>query len=233
MENEEVRKQLYALAEEGYRKFSSALIPNIEADRILGVRLPALRQLARGIAKADWRSYLERAGDELFEEVMLQGMVIGYAKADIEVKLQAVERFVPKIDNWSVCDSFCVGWKIPPKHKDRVWGFLLPYLALPKEYDVRFAVVMLLNQYIDETYVERVLQQLNRVRHEAYYVRMAVAWALSVCFVKFPELTLEALKSGSWDDETYNRALQKIVESNRVDAETKQRIRGMKRKPLR
>ncbi|WP_159888545.1 DNA alkylation repair protein [Paenibacillus puerhi] len=223
-----IREQLMELAEEDYRKFSASLIPNI--NHVLGVRLPTLRKLARGIAKGDWRTYLQRADSATFEEIMLQGMVIGYIKADIEEILSLVAEFVPRIDNWSVCDSFCVGLTITKAHKSRVWEFLQPYLASDQEYEIRFGVVMLLNFYAEVEHVHEVLQRLDRIKHEGYYVKMAVAWALSVCYVNVPGPTAAYLRHNELDDFTYNKALQKITESFRVDAETKAWIRSLKRK---
>ncbi|WCR28566.1 DNA alkylation repair protein [Paenibacillus thiaminolyticus] len=223
-----IRAQIMALADEKYRQFSASLIPNI--NNVVGVRLPGLRKLARNIAKGDWRAYLAQADSDYFEEVMLQGMVIGCAKADVEEILHHIAAFVPKIDNWSVCDSFCSGLKITSLHKERVWEFIQPYLESDKEYDIRFGVVMLLNYYVDELYIHRVLERLDRITHEGYYVKMAVAWAVSICFVKLPDITMDYLRSNSLDDFTYNKALQKITESYRVAPETKALIRSMKRK---
>lgn len=104
-----IRTQIFELIDPEYQKFSAALIPNI--DNVLGVRLPELRKIAKKIAKDDWRTYLKTAEDEYFEEIMLQGMVIGYVKTDINDQLSYVASFIPKIDNWSVCDSFCIGLK--------------------------------------------------------------------------------------------------------------------------
>src|SRR5690606_20421928 len=98
-----VRTQIVGLRDADYQRFASSHIPNINT--LLGVRLPELRKLAKQIAKDDWESYLKTANDDYFEEVMLQGMVIGYVKADIEKVLTYVAAFVPKINNWSVCDS--------------------------------------------------------------------------------------------------------------------------------
>lgn len=223
-----VKEQLLAWAEEDYRKFSAALIPNI--NNVLGVRLPYLRKLAKTIAKGDWRQFLKNAESEYFEEVMLQGMVIGCIQADIEEVLPYIADFVPKMDNWSVCDSFCIGLKITKTNKDTVWNFLQPYLASDKEYEIRFGVVMLLDFYIDEEYIHHVLRLLDQTDRSSYYVKMAVAWAISICYVKLPEITQAYLASSSLDDFTYNKALQKITESYRVDPETKTRIRAMKRK---
>lgn len=202
-----IRAQIMALADEKYRQFSASLIPNI--NNVVGVRLPELRKLARNIAKGDWRAYLAQADSDYFEEVMLQGMVIGCAKADVEEILHHIAAFVPKIDNWSVCDSFCSGLKITSLHKERVWEFIQPYLESDKEYDIRFGVVMLLNYYVDELYIHRVLERLDRITHEGYYVKMAVAWAVSICFVKLPDITMDYLRSNSLDDFTYNKALQR------------------------
>ncbi|MDU5145054.1 MAG: DNA alkylation repair protein [Paenibacillus dendritiformis] len=223
-----IRARIMALAEEKYRQFSASLIPNI--DNVVGVRLPELRKLARSIAKGDWRTYLAQADSDYFEEVMLQGMIIGCAKADVEEILGHVAAFVPKIGNWSVCDSFCSGLKIASLHKERVWEFVQPYLESDMEYEIRFGIVMLLNYYADEPYIHRVLERLDRIKHEGYYVKMAVAWAVSICFVRLPDITMDYLRSNTLDDFTYNKALQKITESYRVAPETKALIRSMKRK---
>lgn len=227
MENT-VRKQIFDLIDPDYQKFSSALIPTI--NNILGVRLPELRKIAKKIAKGDWHTYLEIAQDEYFEEVMLQGMVLGYIKTDIEEILSQVALFVPKIDNWSVCDSFCTGLKFTKENKAHVWKFIQPYFFSEKEFEVRFGIVMILNYYIDTKYIDRVLTLLDSVKHEGFYAKMAVAWAISICYIKIPDTTMEYLKNNTLDDFTYNKALQKITESYRVDKDTKSLIRSMKRK---
>lgn len=221
-----IRTQLQELAEESYRAFASALIP--EVGPMMGVRLPHLRALAKQIARGDWAAYLVSADGEWFEEVMLQGMVIGYIRADVEEVLQQVAAFVPRIDNWSVCDSFCSGLKITAAHRPRIWQFLKPYLRGAQEYELRFGVVMLLNYYVDEEYIEQVLAQLDQIRHDGYYVKMAVAWAVSVCFARLPERTMVYLQHCSLDQATYSKALQKIVESRRVSANDKEAIRAMR-----
>lgn len=229
-----IKEQLVELADADYQKFSAALLPTI--DNVIGVRLPELRKLAKTIAKRDWRAYLEHAESDYFEEVMLQGMVLGYVKADLEEILHYITDFIPKIDNWSVCDSFCTGLKFTLKNKEQMWDFIVPYLLSEKEYEIRFAVVMMLNFFIEGAYINRILQLLDKVRHEGYYVKMAVSWALSMCYVKMPAATIDYLRTNTLDDFTYNKALQKITESYRVDPETKKMIRGMKRnrknKPL-
>ncbi|MGO5091226.1 DNA alkylation repair protein [Clostridium sp. LCP25S3_F10] len=226
--NKAIREQIFELADEEYQKFSSSLLPN--TDNILGVRLPKLRKLAKAISKEDWREFMANYDSKYFEEIMLQGLVLGYAKTDIEEILQYVANFVPKIDNWSVCDSFCTGLKFTKNNMERVWNFIQPFLSSNKEFEVRFGVVMLLNFYINDEYIDKVIKSLDAIKHSGYYAKMAAAWTISICYIKFPKQTMEYLENNTLDDFTYNKALQKITESLRVDKETKIIIKSMKRK---
>lgn len=226
--NKEIREQLLQMADKNYQKFSSALLPN--TNNILGVRLPLLRKLAKEIAKNNWREFIEDEDNKYFEELMLQGMVIGYAKTDINESLKYVSDFVPKINSWSVCDSFCNGLKFTKNNMELVWNFMQPFLSSKKEFEVRFGVVMILDFYINEHYIKNILKILDTVKHEGYYVKMAVAWAISICYIKFPNETMVYLKDNTLNDFTYNKSLQKITESLRIDKETKKLIRSMKRK---
>ena len=226
-----VKENLLQLAGDGNKKFTESLHPGIE--HVLGVRIPALRRLAAQIAKDDWQSYLRTADTYYMEERMLQGMVIGHLKMkDTEEYLALVAKFIPLINSWSVCDTFdfCGKQRFVDKNKEKVWQFLEQWMASDKEYEIRFGVVMAMGHYIDEEYIDKVLQWMDRISHEGYYVKMAVAWSLSVCYVKFPEKTMDYLKKNHLDDFTYNKALQKIIESYRVSAEDKEVIRSMRRK---
>ncbi|WDH96436.1 DNA alkylation repair protein [Paenibacillus urinalis] len=226
--NNQLKEQLLALSDQKYQQFTARLIPNIT--NLLGVRHPELHKLAKTIAKGDWRTYLKQADDEYFEEVMLQAMVLGYIKTDIDELLEYVAAFIPKITNWSICDSFCSGLKITKKNKPRVWEFVIPYLSSADTYHIRFGVVMLLTYFVDEEYIEQVLQKLDTIHSEEYYVQMAVAWAISICYIKMPEQSTKYLLESSLDKFTYNKALQKITESYQVSAEQKELIRSMRRK---
>jgi len=229
--NSEVKREIYSMTENNeYRKFTSSLLPGV--DNILGVRLPNLRKLSKKIYKDDWRTYLKHAADDTFEEIMVQGMVIGNINTTADEILQYISWFVPKINNWSICDSFCAGLKKSvKKYPEQIWLFLKPYLTDDREYYLRFGIVMLLMHYINEQYIEEVLEILKQIDNSNYYyVKMAIAWAVSVCFIKFPKKTMEYLiYNDNLDSYTYNKSLQKITESSRVDDDTKKIIRSMKR----
>lgn len=232
---ESIRKQLVEMADEKYRKFMSSLTPGKE--NILGVRIPLLRKLANKILKDDWKSFLINASDTYMEELILQGLVICGCSVSPKEKLDMVAAFVPKIDCWPVCDTFCSSLKLADRNADTysfpnremVWFFLQPYFKSEREYDVRFAVVMLLH-YISPEYAPLVFDIIDNIKHDGYYARMAVAWVLSMYYVAYPKITIEYLKNNNLDDFTYNKTLQKIIESNRLDKANKDLIRSLKRK---
>lgn len=215
------------LAEPEYQLFTAKLLPGIP--NILGIRLPKLRVIAKQLAKEDWKAYLEHATQDSFEEVMLQGMVIGYVKVEFEEIAPYITSFIPKINNWSVCDSFCNTLKITKRYPKEMWDFIQPYLKDSKEYHIRFGVVMLLTYYLKEDYVKEALQRMDEIKSDAYYVKMGIAWAVSMYYVNFPNETMSFLKNNHLDDFTYNKTLQKITESLKIDKEKKLMIRAMRR----
>lgn len=228
MDQRRIRIQLNEMAEEKYRIFTASLTPGI--DNILGVRLPLLRKMAKAIVKDDDWAYLKEASDDTFEEVMLQGMVIGYCKTGLEDRLKLISDFVPKINNWAICDSFCNGLKITKEYMEQMWDFIQQYLYSNKEYEIRFGVVMILNYYILPDYALRAFAHFDHIKQDGYYVKMAVAWAVSIYYIEYPDITIDYLKNNQLDDFTYNKALQKITESLRIEKDTKVLIRSMKRK---
>ena len=226
---ENIREELYALVDSKYKDFHSALVPG--AENILGVRIPQLRILAKKIAKEkDWRKFVEATDTLFYEETMLQGMVIGLAKMEIDERMKYVSMFVPRINNWAVCDIFCGELKTAvQKRKETVWQFIQPYLTSPKEFEIRFGIVMLFH-YVDKDHIDSLLTYADSFCHDAYYARMAMAWMISICFVKFPKKTMGYLRQSRLDNWTYNKSLQKAIESLRVDKETKDMLRSMKRR---
>ena len=145
-------------------------------------------------------------------------------------RLSRIRDFLPRIENWAVCDIFCGSLKDADRYPELYWEFLQPYFQSRQPYELRFAVVMLLSHFVKKEYLEQSYHLLDRVRHEDYYVRMGVAWAVSIYFVRYPEETLAYLRDSRLDDWTYNKALQKITESYRVSPEGKAQIRAMKRR---
>lgn len=226
---QELDAYLQDIADEKYREFHGKLIPGVTST-FYGVRVPMLRKIAKKILKGDWRGFAELTKtSDIYELNMLCGMVIALAKCDFEEKLNYTAEFIPCINNWAVCDIVCGDMKDVRKNRERMFAFLKPYLSSSEEYEVRFAVVILMQYFLTDEYIKDVLKIYDVIRHNGYYVKMAVAWGISYCFIYDRELTLRYLASCNLDDFTYNKSIQKIIESRRVSDEDKKMLRGMKR----
>lgn len=224
----EIRQELMQLREEGYKEFSSSFIPGSKP--LLGVRIPILRKMAKRIAKEeDWISFLEEGAEDYFEEMTVKAFVIGYAKADIEVILKQAEKFIPKITDWSVSDSFCSNFQIAKKNQKRVWDFFIQYIDAGQEFELRVVAVLFMDYYLTEEYIDSVLEIYNRIVPVGYYTQMGVAWGIATAYAKFPKQTMAFLQENKLDDFTYNKAITKMLESYRVPLTDKEILRGMKR----
>ena len=225
---EEIKKQLFNMQDLKYKVFHTSLCPN--TDNIIGVRVPILRLYAKQLLQQyDWKELLNKIDSQYYEEIMLQAMIIGMAKLSINETFELLKGLIPKIDNWAVCDTCCAGLKITKKYKEKMWNFISTYINSNNEFEIRFALVMILDYYITDEYVDQILEIVDNIKHDGYYVKMAVAWLLSVCYIKQKNKTLMYLQKNNIDNWTYNKALQKILESNRVEIEDKDKIRKMKK----
>ena len=226
MENK-IRQDLFAMQDLKYKEFHGNLCPDM--NNIIGVRIPKLREYAKELYK---NNNLEdiKIEDKYYEELVIQGMLIGFQiKTPIEGVIKQVKEFVPKINSWAVCDTFCAGLKITKKYQSVMLEIIKQYLKSNQEYEVRFAIVMLLDYYINDQYIDKVLQILDNIKLDKYYVQMANAWAISICLIKYYNKTLEFLKTTKIDDFTYNKGIQKAIESYRITKEQKDYLKTLKR----
>ena len=221
-----IEDDLFKMQDKKYREFQSKLCPGI--NNIIGIKLPNLRKYAKKISGTVSEVQIPT---NYYEEIMLKGMLIGLEK---ELNYEKIKNFIHLINNWAVCDTFCTSLKNVKKDKEKMWAFLKKYLSSTKEFEVRFAVVMMLQYYIDENYIDNVLMLLEKIKHEGYYAQMAVAWAYSICFVKFYNKTKKhflKLKKGNTDKNKIfiiNKSIQKATESYRLTKEQKCELREIK-----
>ena len=223
---QEIRKELEKHADADYRKFSSGLLPGITS--ILGVRLPQLRKMAKELAREDGRWNLKQLSDNCLEELMLQGMIIAYMNCPMEERLDLIQGFVPKINSWSVCDSFCSTLKFVKKDQEPVFLFLQPYIHSDKEYEQRFAAVMLLDYYIDDYWLSKTVEALEEMQADKYYAKMAIAWAMAECYLHFPKEMMPVIRNNSLDPTIQRMTLQKIIESRAIPEEVREEFRTMR-----
>ena len=224
----EIEKELLNMQDKKYKEFQKGICPGVE--EIIGIRIPILRSYAKELLKRyDFKYLMENIPSNYYEEIMLQGMLIGQAKLDFNEIIKYIKDFIPKINNWAVCDTFCTSLKITKKHKEKMWDFIQKYIKSDKEFHIRFGIVMILSYYIDEDYLYKDFKIFDSIKSDKYYVQMAVAWAISFCLIKFYDKTIEYLKNSKIDKFTYNKSIQKAIESYRITKEQKEFLRTLKK----
>ena len=210
-----------------YQMFMKKMLPRETV--ILGVRLPVLRKIAQQVIHKNKDEFLLKLTTETFEERMLYGFIIALMKEPFSIKQKYIDTYLNQIDNWSLCDSFCAALRWTSIEKQLLFPMICTWLKSDSEYRVRTGIVMLINHYIDAERIDICLKLFERVYHTGYYAQMAVAWAVSVCFVKFPKQTESFLAHNQLKDWTHNKSLQKIYESHRVSPDEKERMKQYKR----
>lgn len=227
MDIEEIRDRLEAMSGnnlEVYQKLTPGIKP------VLGVRIPELRKLAKEIAKEDYKGFLVANPMDTFELETLQAFVIGYAKDDIQQILHFFRAFVPLVHDWSVNDSLCQTFRIARKYPQEVYDVLMEYVDSKDEFEVRIVAVTLMSHFLNDTYIDQVIEVLDRLYAKDYYAKMGIAWAVATVMAKYPDKCMAYLKNNHLDDWTYNKSIQKMIESYRVSDADKEMLRAMKRK---
>lgn len=228
----EIRNELISSSDEKYREFTSSLLPGTES--IIGVRLPRIRTIAKKYAGTEIANrFINDLPHVYYEEYMTHALMIGFMRDDRIHILKQIDAFVPYIDNWAVCDSFVSSLKY--FYRDRKFGFeyIENQLKIGGDFRIRFALVSLLNYYIDSEYLEKTLQLTVSVKSSAYYVKMAQAWLVSVALAKEYESSLRIIEEKLLDPWVHNKSIQKSKESYRISKERKEYLDSLKiKKPL-
>ncbi len=225
-ETECIRARLFALQDEGYRAFHSRLMPTVPLETVIGVRVPALRRLAKQLAGTPQaEAFLQELPHTYYEENSLHAFLLESIR-DYDAALAATEKFLPYIDNWATCDSFCP--KVFAKHKEDLLPVLRRWMASDHPYTVRYGMEMLMRYYLDEDFRPEHLAWAAAVHSGEYYINMMRAWYFATALAKQPEAALPWLTARRLDVWTHNKTIQKAVESSRIPAETKAFLRTLR-----
>jgi len=216
---EEFLRRMEENKDEKFRDFTVRIL-NTPLE-VVGVRMPVLRKTAKEICRGDWRSFVSRSSD-VYEFNIVKGLVIATAKMSPEERLSLTEGFVPEILDWSVCDTFCGTWKLEKGYEPELWDYCVSLLDSWKEFPMRVGAVMMMDKFIDDEHIDRMLALLTRdLPGTGYYWDMGCAWALSFCYVKYPDETEKQIFSGRLSDDVLRMTVYKIRDSFRVPDERK------------
>ena len=219
-------KYLKEIKEEEYAKFSKKIIST--KYEMLGIRIPMQRKIAKEIQKGDVTSFLSFCGKTYYEEVLIEGLVIAGLKEKEEFD-QYFEPFLLKIDNWAICDSVCSGAKIISKYPSFYFEKINEWLQSDETFTVRVGLVLLLNYYMTEEYVPKILELVSNIHREEYYINMAIAWLVAEITIRFPSIGLPFLKEKKLDSFVQNKTISKIKDSYRVSKSDKEKLNSYKK----
>ena len=224
----EIREELDRLQDVKYREMQVRIIPTVKPESIIGVRTPALRQLAKQLGqREDVRDFLEDLPHRYFEENQLHAFIVSGMK-DYAECLQALNRFLPYMDNWATCDQ--TSPRVFRKHRKELLKEIRKWIGSEETYMVRFGIGMLMEHYLDEDFDPAYPELAAAVRSEEYYVNMMTAWYFATALAKQYDAVLPYIEDRRLDDWTHNKAIQKAIESYRITPEQKTYLRTLKAK---
>lgn len=223
-----IQTQLFSLQDSGYRDFHAKLIPTVSLDRIIGVRTPALRKLAKSFAKTpEAAAFLRELPHTYYEENNLHGFILETFR-DFDRLIAELDRFLPYVDNWATCDTMSP--KLFRTHHEALLPHIRRWLEAPDVYTVRFAVGTLMTHYLDDAFSPEYLALAASIQSEEYYINMMIAWYFATALAKQYDAVLPYLTEHRLSPWIHNKTIQKAVESRRIPEGTKQYLRTLRRK---
>ena len=225
---DEIRAELNKHQDTGYRDMQVTIIPTVNPDSIIGVRTPALRQLAKELSKReDISVFLEDLPHRYFEENQLHAFILSGMK-DAAGCIKLVDSFLPYVDNWATCDQMSP--KVFKKNKDLLLEYVNRWIKSDLTYVKRFAIGMLMEHFLDEGFKTSYLTKVSKIRSKEYYVNMMTAWYFATALAKQYDAALPYIEGQKLDIWTHNKTIQKAVESFRITPEQKEYLKSLKRK---
>ena len=217
---------LFQLQDKGYRDFQSKLIPTIPVETIIGVRIPAIRKLAKEYGKdPESVEFLKQLPHTYYDENILHALLVAEIK-DYEACVKEVERFLPYVDNWAVCDIFSP--KVFRKNKDKLIDKIREWTASGHSYACHFGMGMLMTHFLDADFRVEYLEIPAAVHSEEYYVNMMIAWFYATALAKQWDATIGYIEDQRLDTWTHNKTIQKARESYRITPEQKEYLKTLK-----
>ena len=218
--------RLFEIQDLKYRDFSHSLMPTVDKEKVIGVRAPALRKLAKELSKDERsKNFMSSLPHVYYEENNLHAFLIEQIK-DFDTAISEIDRFLPYVDNWATCD--CMSPKAFKKDLDRLLTKIDQWLSSSHTYTVRYGICTLMRYYLDSRFSPDFLKKVAEIRSDEYYVKMMIAWYFATALAKQYDATLPYISEKKLDKWTHNKAIQKAIESYRVTDEHKAYLKTLK-----
>ena len=223
-----IQEKLFEFQDLGYREFNSKLIPNIDKETMIGVRIPDIRKIEKSLSIEEKEKLLMDLPHKYFEENMLHGIIISNMK-DYDKVIINLEKFLPYVDNWAVCDS--ISPKIFKKNREKAIVNVLSWIKSNHTYVCRFGIGMIMQLYLEDEYFKKTyLDIIAEIKIEDYYINMMRAWTFQVALVKQWKDTIVYIEKGLLDEFTHNKTISKSCDSYKIEKEKKEYLKTLRRK---
>ena len=213
-------KYLLSLEDNNYKEFHKSIVLNSKY-KMIGIRLPIMRDIAKKISKTNIEDFLKYVGNNYYEEVMIEGLVISHIKEE-NLFYNYFKKYINKIDNWAICDSFCNSVKIVRKYEEKYFKEAINLSLNKEEFISRVGLIIILNHFINEDNIYDIFNLLNKIQSNKFYINMAEAWLICELYIKNPKETIKFIKSNNLNKFTLNKSISKIHDSYRVSKEEKE-----------
>lgn len=222
----DLQKQLFELQDLEYREFHSRLMPEIDIENIIGIRVPVLRAFAKQLAGTETTErFIQELPHTYYEENNLHMMLITSIR-DYDRCLYELQRFLPYIDNWATCDFPAP--KCFAKHKQELLPEIRMWIVSGETYTIRYGIGMLMRLYLDEDFSPEYLDIVTGISSEEYYVNMMLAWYLATALAKQWKAVIPYLEERRLPDWVHRKTIQKAIESRRITEEQKVYLRSLR-----
>ena len=222
-----INNLLFSNRDLDYRDFNSKLIPNIDKDKIIGVRVPVIRRIANEIKDNDYTfKFLNDLPHKYHEENILHGILLSIEYSDIDILLDKLDMFLEYVDNWTVTDI--ISPKVFKRYPDKVYEYIKIWINSGSVYKIRFGVVTLLQFYLDSNYNKEILELVRNIKINDYYVNMAIAWFYSFALIKQYDDIIKYFETKKLDKWIHNKSIQKACDSYRVSNDKKEYLKSLK-----
>ena len=223
-----IQEKLFEYQDLGYREFNSKLIPNIDKETMIGVRIPDIRKIEKSLSTEEKEKFLLKLPHKYFEENMLHGIIISNMK-DYDKVILNLEKFLPYVDNWAVCDI--ISPKIFKKNREKAIVNILSWIKSDHTYICRFGIGMIMELYLGDEYFKRsYLDIIAEIKTEDYYINMMRAWTFQVALVKQWKEAIVYIEKGLLDEFTHNKTISKSCDSYKIEKEKKEYLKTLRRK---
>lgn len=220
----EIQQLLFELQDMAYRDFHSRLMPDIDKETVIGIRVPVLRKYAKSIVGTELaEKFIKELPHRYYEENNLHMMLITRIK-DYEKCLSEIERFLPYIDNWATCDFPAP--KCFENHKEDLLPVIKRWIASSETYTIRYGIGMLMRLYLDEDFDPEYVRIVAEVKSDEYYVNMMIAWYMATALAKQWDAVIPYIEEHRMPDWVHRKTIQKAVESYRIADEQKKYLKG-------